>query len=112
MQDDNRAALRTAVEPFQRPIAARAYRQIFSSLGLYIATLALMYWVSSPLLLADARACVSRVRISGADLHRTARLRSRVLLRLEAGKRRPGLHMQRGNARTIRELAAPARAAP
>src|SRR5438067_5168894 len=44
MQDDNRAALRTAVEPFQRPIAARAYRQIFSSVGLYIATLALMYW--------------------------------------------------------------------
>jgi omega-6 fatty acid desaturase (delta-12 desaturase) len=44
MQDDNRAALRAAVEPFQRPIAARACRQLFSSLGLYVVTLALMYW--------------------------------------------------------------------
>jgi omega-6 fatty acid desaturase (delta-12 desaturase) len=44
MQNDNRAALRAAVEPFQRPIAARAWRQLFSSLGLYVATLALMYW--------------------------------------------------------------------
>jgi omega-6 fatty acid desaturase (delta-12 desaturase) len=44
IQDDNRAAIRAAVEPFQRPIAARAYGQLFSSLGLYVATLVLMYW--------------------------------------------------------------------
>jgi len=43
-QDDTRAALRAAVEPFQRPSTARAMWQLVSSAGLYVATLALMYW--------------------------------------------------------------------
>jgi omega-6 fatty acid desaturase (delta-12 desaturase) len=43
-QDHTRAALRAAVEPFQRPSTARAVWQLVSSAGLYVATLALMYW--------------------------------------------------------------------
>jgi len=43
-QDDTRAALRAAVEPFQRPSTAHAMWQLVSSAGLYVATLALMYW--------------------------------------------------------------------
>lgn len=38
------SALRAAVAPFQQPHAARAIWQLTSSAGLYVATLALMYW--------------------------------------------------------------------
>jgi omega-6 fatty acid desaturase (delta-12 desaturase) len=41
---ESRAALRAAVEPFERPSVARASWQLFSSLGFYMAALALMYW--------------------------------------------------------------------
>src|SRR5579864_8747871 len=37
-------ALRAAVAPFQQPDASRAVWQLLSSAGLYVATLALMYW--------------------------------------------------------------------
>lgn len=43
-QHDNRADLRAAVAPFQHPSTARALRQLASSMGLYVTTLALMYW--------------------------------------------------------------------
>jgi omega-6 fatty acid desaturase (delta-12 desaturase) len=43
-QHETRAALRAAIEPFQQPSRARAVWQLASSVGLYIATLALMYW--------------------------------------------------------------------
>jgi len=39
-----RAALRAAVEPFERPSTPRAVWQICTSVGLYAATLSLMYW--------------------------------------------------------------------
>ena len=41
---ESRAALRAAVEPFERPSTTRASWQLFSSLGFYLAALALMYW--------------------------------------------------------------------
>jgi omega-6 fatty acid desaturase (delta-12 desaturase) len=44
IQSETRAALRAAVEPFERPSTARAVWQICSSAGLYVATIALMYW--------------------------------------------------------------------
>ena len=44
MQDDTRMALRAAVEPFEHPNAVHAVWQICTSGGLYIVTLALMYW--------------------------------------------------------------------
>ena len=44
MRTDTRESLRAAVEPFERPDVALAGWQLFSSLGLYVAMLALMYW--------------------------------------------------------------------
>jgi omega-6 fatty acid desaturase (delta-12 desaturase) len=44
IQSKTRAALRAAVEPFERPSTARAVWQICSSAALYVATIALMYW--------------------------------------------------------------------
>jgi omega-6 fatty acid desaturase (delta-12 desaturase) len=44
IQSEARAALRAAVEPFERPSAACAVWQLSTSAGLYVATLALMYW--------------------------------------------------------------------
>lgn len=41
---ETRTALRDAVKPFERPSTARAAWQICSSAGLYMATIALMYW--------------------------------------------------------------------
>src|ERR1700683_1648030 len=41
---ESRTALRAAVEPFERPSVARASWQLFSSLGFYLAALAVMYW--------------------------------------------------------------------
>jgi omega-6 fatty acid desaturase (delta-12 desaturase) len=41
---ETRAALRAAIEPFEHPSIARACWQLVSSLGFFIATLALMYW--------------------------------------------------------------------
>ena len=43
-QSETRAALRAAVEPFERPSRVRAAWQVCSSAGLYAATIALMYW--------------------------------------------------------------------
>ncbi len=43
MPIETRAALRAAVAPFERPSVVRACWQLFSSLGFYIAAVALMY---------------------------------------------------------------------
>jgi omega-6 fatty acid desaturase (delta-12 desaturase) len=44
MPSQSRAALRAAVEPFERPSIALAALQLVTSAGLYLAILALMYW--------------------------------------------------------------------
>lgn len=44
MQVDDRTALRAAAVPFQQPDTRRAVGQLASSIGLYVTTLALMYW--------------------------------------------------------------------
>lgn len=47
MGTENRAALRAAVAPFEMPSVSRAVFQLFSSLGLYLMVVGLMYWTLS-----------------------------------------------------------------
>jgi omega-6 fatty acid desaturase (delta-12 desaturase) len=47
MGTENRAALRAAVAPFEMPSVSRAVFQLFTSLGLYLMVVGLMYWALS-----------------------------------------------------------------
>ena len=110
VSDSDRAEIRAAVAPFERPSQSLAIYQVVTSIGFYLAAVALMY--GSPLVIrADPPACGPRQPPARPRIHCPTRLRSRLVLRGRAQQRHSRRAMWRSHARALCELAPSARGA-
>ena len=96
--------VRQAAAAFARANGWQSAVQLLTSFGPFLAGCAAMYLVYPGLLAADAGARRADRRAAGAHLHRPARLRARLVLRLAARQHAGRAGVQPGHAHALRQL--------